>query len=219
MHARSTHGDSVREFLRRTTEGAVPWGTVYASPASGGPWRHVRLTVYPPGTTRAERRALHFAHTWPIAGAIIWLILAVALSRVLPPAAGLTAALLVYAAGFWLAARLTRRVRPRVRTLAVASIHSFGEPRVDGDARLLRAVTARLDDLEERRRSGQLNPVQYEAEWWEIYEAIPSSTPGRPSSGPRHWIRRRATGPAHGSGRSRLLSRSKGVAARKADGR
>lgn len=159
------------------TEGATPWGTIYVSPASGsGLWRRVRLQVYPPGTTRAERRMLHFAHTWPIGGAIIGLMLTVALSGELPPGADLAAGFLAYAAGFWLAARLTRSLRRRVRTLTVASDYLYGEPREYGDARLLHAVTARLDDLEERRRASQVNPVQYEAEWGDIYDAIPSST-------------------------------------------
>lgn len=166
----------MREFVRRLTEGAR-WGTVVVSPSSGGGlYRRVRLTVYPPGTTQSERRALHFAHTWPIAGAITAVTVLAVLSTGLPPAVGLIAALLVYAAGFWVGARLTRRVKGRVRTVTVASVHSFDEPQEFGDGRLLHAVTTRLDDLESRRRSGDVTEVQYEAEWWVIYELIPGST-------------------------------------------
>jgi hypothetical protein len=170
------HPEDVHEFVRRLTEG-TRWGTVVISPATGGGlYRRVRLRVYSPGTTQSERRALHFAHTWPIAGGVTAVILTAALSHELPPTVGLVTALLVYAAGFWLAVRLTRPLKGGIRTLTVASVHSFDEPQEFGDGRLLHAVTTRLDDLESRRRSGDVTEVQYEAEWWDIYEMIPGPT-------------------------------------------
>lgn len=169
----------VNEFFRRLTEGGTPWGTVDISPVGRGLWQRVRLTVYPPGTSRAERRALHFAHSWPIAGAVAGLLVIVGLAGKESPIVGLAAVLLLYLGGFWIGARLTHALRTRTRTLTVASMYVGGEWKEFGNAHLLRAATARLDDLDARRRAGQIDAVGYEAEWADVYDSLPSETPVR----------------------------------------
>lgn len=169
------HPVMVVEFLRKLTEGDKLWGTIDVSPASRSMWRRVRLTVYPPGTTSAERRALHFTHGWPIGGALIALTFVVIVGSAWPPALAFVAMVALYAAGFWLGARLTRPTRDRIRSLAAVSVYVHGELEEYGDAALLRATACRLEQLDARRRSGDLDPVHYEAEWAEIYGMIPDS--------------------------------------------
>ncbi|MFF1632804.1 DUF6611 family protein [Leifsonia sp. NPDC058248] len=164
----------MNEFVRRLTEGSVPWGTIEISPASRGLWRRTRVTVYPPGTSRAERRALHFAHTWPIAGAIAGLLVIVMMAGSWSPVPGLAAVLVLYLGGFWVGARLTHNLRSRIRTITVATMYVGGDLKEFGNAYLLRATTARLDDLEARRRAGLIDPVDYEAEWGDVYDSLPS---------------------------------------------
>src|SRR3979490_2744289 len=117
----------VVEFLRKLTEGDKLWGTVDYSPAGRSMWRRVRLTVYPPGTTSAERRMLHFAHGWPLGGAILGLILMVTLGSAWPPALVIVAIVAMYLAGFWVGVRLTRPIRSRIRSLSVVSVYVGGE--------------------------------------------------------------------------------------------
>lgn len=165
----------MNEFLRRLSEGRAPWGTLDISPASRGIWQRVRLTVYPPGITRAERRALHFGHTWPVAGGILCLFGLVFLSSE-GPVLGLATVLSAYVAGFVVAARLTRDLRSRSRSLTVASECVGGELREFGDVHLLRASATRLMDLEARRRAGLVDPIAYEAEWTDVYLTLPAET-------------------------------------------
>jgi hypothetical protein len=172
--ARRAHPVLVVEFLRRLTEGDKLWGTVDVSPANRSMWRRVRLTVYPPGTTGAERRALHFAHTWPVGGAILCLVLLVTVGSAWPPVFSVAAFTVLYVAGFWFGARLTRQLRDRIRSLAVVSVYVHGELEEYGDGSLLREATAAFEELDARRRAGELEPVRYEAEWAKIYETLPS---------------------------------------------
>ncbi|WP_223692716.1 DUF6611 family protein [Leifsonia poae] len=167
----------MNEFWRRLAEGGAPWGTVDVTPASRGLWRRVRLIVYPPGTTRAERRALRFAHSWPIAGALTALVAMVLLAGAWPPVLGLCVLLLLYLAGFWVGARLTRLLRGRVKSIIVSTVSVGGELKVYGDGDLLRSTMERLDALEKRRLAGRVDPVAYEAEWAEVYDALPGGTP------------------------------------------
>ncbi len=161
-------------FARR----AAPWGTLDVSPAARGAWQLMRLRVYPPGTSPRERRALGFAHSWPIAGSAGTLVVVAVLAALppvadaLPPVGDLAVVLLLYLAGFLLGARLTRRLRRRVRTLTGAVVYAGGEKREYGDVALLRASARRLAALEGLRREGLIGPVEYEAVWAEVYEAV-----------------------------------------------
>ncbi len=170
------HAGLVVEFLRKLIEGDKLWGTIDVSPAGRSMWRRVRLTVYPPGTTSAERRALHFAHTWPIGGAILGLVLMVTLGSAWPTALVVVAIAALYGAGFWLGARLTRPLRNRIRSLVVVSVYVGGGLEEYGNASLLRETTGRLAALDAHRRDGGMEPARYEAEWAEIYETLPSAT-------------------------------------------
>lgn len=166
------HPGHMNEFLRRLLEGRTPWGTLDVSPASRGIWQRVRLTVYPPGITPGQRCLLHLSHTWPVGGGILCLFALVLLSDE-GPALSLATVLTGYVAGFLVIARLTRELREQCRVVTVASEYVGGEIREYGDVHLLQLAASRLTDLEVRRRSGLIDPVGYEAEWAEVYDALP----------------------------------------------
>ncbi|WP_348788946.1 DUF6611 family protein [Leifsonia sp. NPDC080035] len=162
----------VNELARRLLEGPAPWGTVDVSPATRGLWQRVRLTVYPPGITPAERRLLHLSHSWPVAGAILSLFTLVLLGDA-GPVLGLATVMTGYIGGFLVTARLTRALRERCRVVTVASEYVGGGIREFGDVHLLRAAAACLAELEARRRAGRVDPATYEAEWAEVYDMLP----------------------------------------------
>lgn len=163
----------MNELVRRLTEGPAVWGRVSVWPRSPGLWERYQLTVYPPGTSTAERRALQFARTWPIAGAVIgsagiialwssWQFFAVAI--VLPAYLGVLRT----------ASRLTRILRSRIRALRGDELLVAGVMTEYGDLRRIRSTLALLTDLEDRHRSGHVSPVRYEAEWAAIYDSLGS---------------------------------------------
>ncbi|MFF1879438.1 DUF6611 family protein [Leifsonia sp. NPDC058230] len=162
-------------LFQKLTEGAHPWGTVDVSPAGRGAWQRVRLTVYPPGTTAGERRALTFAHAWPILGAVLAVLLLAPLGSAWPAPLVLVTMLVVYVAGFWVGARITRPIRGRLRSLTTATVYLSGEVQEFGNLRLLRETLAEFDRIDALRRRGELTPVQYEAEWSAIFDTLPAS--------------------------------------------
>jgi hypothetical protein len=164
----------VRESIRKLCEGEHPWGTVDVSPAGGGVWQRTNLTVYPPGTTGSERRALRFEHAWPIAGAVLSLLLLVAFASAWPAPLAFTAIALLYASGFWMGRRLTRHLRHRVRAVTTATVSVAGELQTFGDRELLRETLAELERIDALRRRGELTPVQYEAAWGGVFEKLPA---------------------------------------------
>lgn len=164
----------MKETVRRLLEGRALWGTLDVSPATRGIWQQVRLTVYPPGTTPGQRRLLHLGRSWPSGGAALCLVVLVFLGDQ-GPVVSVAAAATMYLAGLVVTARLTRDLRARCRRIAVASELVACEVREFGDVPLLRAAATRLLELEARRRSGLVDPVRYEAEWSEVYDALPAA--------------------------------------------
>ncbi|TDP98465.1 MULTISPECIES: DUF6611 family protein [unclassified Leifsonia] len=165
----------MNEFVRRLLEGRAPWGTLDVSPASRGIWQQVRLTVYPPGITHAERRILHLAHVWPVGGGILCLFALVFLGSE-NPALSLAAALALYAGGFLILSRLARDLRSRCRAVTVTSEYVHGELYEHGEVALLRVSAERLMTLEAKRRHGEVDPVSYEAEWSDVFGTLPVRT-------------------------------------------
>ena len=165
----------VNKILRRMIDGDHQWGTLDFSPAGRAMWQSVHLTVYPPGLTTFERRALHFAHVWPIAGSIICLVSMIMLSDVLTPVWSLVAAIAVYLAGFLLGMWLTHPLKSRIRTLTVSTVYLGDKLNSIGDTALMGTIRARFTALDTFNATGALTPVEYEAEWASIYELMPAS--------------------------------------------
>ena len=159
----------------RLLDSRARWGTLDTSPASPGIWQRIRLTVYPPGITPAERRLLRVCHAWPVAGAILSLFGLVALSDA-GPVLSIGLVLTAYVAVWVALSRATAELRSRCRVVTVATEYVGGELHVFGDADLLRSAVSRLRALELDRRSGHVHPVEYELAWGEVYQELPSTS-------------------------------------------
>jgi hypothetical protein len=165
----------VREVLHTAIDGSHSWG-VYESttPLSmrRTGWGRFLLTVYPPGTNLAERRSITFYRRWPTWGGMILLLAAMISASFAPSASTLIPFTLLYAAGILVGFVATRRLRSRTRRLTVAVNVLRGRTDVVGDAELLNASVASLLDLDLQLQLGVLTPVEHEAGWGRVYDAI-----------------------------------------------
>ncbi len=89
------------------------------------------------------------------------------------PVLGTVAAVVVYAAGFVLLGRASRRLRPTVRSLTVTTFHGNGRPEVHGNVARLRCALEALTVSERVLRTGGIRPVDFEAVWAEVWEELP----------------------------------------------
>lgn len=150
--------------------GAHLWGSYTVRPVGRTLWSSRTLTLHPPGTTSRERALLRAWHGWPVAGSIaVLLLLALTSSSPL----GLFLGVGAYVAGFVVLGRLTRRVRPRVRTVTVTVFHGGERPETHGDARFLSEALDTLCLLERALCAGHVLPVDFESVWADVYELVP----------------------------------------------
>ncbi|MDQ1525508.1 MAG: hypothetical protein QOG18_121 [Microbacteriaceae bacterium] len=165
----------VREVLHTAIDGGHQWG-VYESTTplsmrrSG--WGRFLLTVYPPGTNLAERRAITFCRRWPAWGGMILLVAAMIAASVRPSVTTMVPFVLLYATGMLIGFAKTRRLRSRTRMLTVVVAGMRGRTDVIGNAELLNTSVASLVDLDLQLQLGILTPVEYEAGWSRVYDAI-----------------------------------------------
>ncbi|MCU1529152.1 MAG: hypothetical protein JWP75_2915 [Frondihabitans sp.] len=162
----------LRRVAIRAAEGPHQWGGIDVSPGGRGGWRRTRLVVFPPGTNAAERRRLSVWRAWPVVGAFLAILVLVALAP-LPQLVSFSGAAVFYLLGFVGAAFLTRRIRSRVRTLAVSVVAVGGGVTCNGDARLLQEIVNAFADLDDDANAGHLSPVAYEARWADLYDRLP----------------------------------------------
>ncbi|WP_116282112.1 DUF6611 family protein [Subtercola boreus] len=179
----AAHHHPATAFASRTAEhlleGPHRWGSIDVSPAGRTSWNRTRLTVYPPGTTHAERRALHFSRTWPVVGAVVALFTLLALSAYTAAPAATAAAVAVYALGLLAGLRMTRTLRPRLKCLTVVTIPLGGGMETIGDVDFYQAATDRLRALDDRNDRGLVTPAEYEFCCTQIYNAMPEQAAAR----------------------------------------
>lgn len=145
------------------------------TPAARTTTVQARLTVFPPGTSAAERRALKRYRDWPTAGAVLALFLMLLLGDVWPAPLAVTVAVVAYVGGVVLGARRTRALRSRCRR--IEAVFLAGRP-ADDAASPLERCKAQLESLEAGFQGGRLSPVDFEAGWAAVYRGIPEN-PGR----------------------------------------
>jgi hypothetical protein len=162
----------LRRAATRLTEGPHRWGGIDVNPGGRGGWNRTRLVVFPPGTNAAERRRLAVARAWPVAGAVLAILVLVVLDP-LPQLVSFLAAAVFYVLGFVGAALLTRRIRPGVRTLSTSIVAVGGGVTCYGDARLLHEIANAFAELDDDAAAGLVAPVEYEARWAELYGLVP----------------------------------------------
>lgn len=159
----------------RLVDGPHLWGRYTIRPVGRTLWASRTLVVFPPGTSRSERLLLRAWHVWPAVGAFTALVVVVVAVSV--PAAGMPVGLALYAAGFAVLARATRRLRPRVRSITVTTFLGNGRPEVHGDERLLAGSLDALSILERVVRARRLAPVEFELVWADVWAALPEERP------------------------------------------
>ena len=159
--------------LTRLLEGAHEWGSLQVAPANRTGWSQYRLSVFPPGTSVPERRALTFARRWPILGAVVGVAGLLCLGGRVPVAPLSISLVAMYLAGFGTSAYLTRRVRPAVRTLVVSIVGYGDQAEIHGNSALLARQTNALDHMDDDVHSGLITPLEYEERWWEVYDEMP----------------------------------------------
>jgi type IV secretory pathway TrbD component len=160
------------ERIKRALEGKHPWGYFEVAPLGRTVWMRQRLTVFPPGTNAAERRALTFHRDWPLTGAIVAMFAMMGFGAVLPPFGACLLAFALYGVGMWLSARATRRLRAASRRLIVVVVGFDGGAAAYGNIESMKAARTALERLDRDDHNGLLTPTQYEAEWASVYRAI-----------------------------------------------
>lgn len=161
----------------RLLDGVHVWGRYTIRPVGRTMWSSRTLVVYPPGTNTRERLLLRAWHVWPAVGALVALAALVLAAEV--PAVGATTALLAYGGGFAVLARVTRSVRPRVRSVSVTTFLGDGRREVHGDERLLAGSLDALSILERALRAHRIRPVDFELVWADVWNDLPAAVPDR----------------------------------------
>lgn len=155
----------------RVLDGQHVWGRYSVRPVDRTMWSTTTLVVHPPGASRSERIRLRVWSAWPGLGALAAIATMAGLGAW--PVVRTVAAVAVYAAGFAVLARTTRRLRPQVRSVTVTTFHGHGRPEVHGDVPTLRWAHDALTAAERSLTSGGSRPVDFEAAWAEVWNVLP----------------------------------------------
>jgi hypothetical protein len=167
---------TLTQLRRRLLEGAHPWGWVQIGTAARGGWLTLRLTVYPPGTSSRERRLLNFARNWPLLWTVVTLVAMVALGQE-AGAAIVPVCVVAWIAGIVGVLRATRALRSRVRTVSVAQVCHGDAWRDLGQFAAVSAAVRALERLDRVAAERRIDPVEYERQWAQIYDAAFFTTP------------------------------------------
>jgi hypothetical protein len=166
---------AARQLLHDAFEGKRDWGTLdepHPANVRARAWGFRRITVYPPGTNAAERRALTFHLRWPGWGLLAALGIEILIGTTLEPVVGLLIACLVYASGLAVGLVLTNGLRQRVRRVSMVAYSIAGGIEEHGQPELFRLTRSRFAQLDHSRALGELTPAQYELGWAEAYDAL-----------------------------------------------
>ena len=164
-----------RGVVVRALEGRYLWGDFRVGTPGRTGWVTYRLSVYPPGTNGAERRALQFWYSWPLVGALLCLVAFATVGQAIGPSVLVPAAIVVYLGGVVTGWALTRRLRPGVIQLNVAQFPDNGDIQTLGDLATLSKAVGRLRSMDERRSAAGVSELDYEQEWWAVYESLDSA--------------------------------------------
>ena len=172
----------IRSAHTRLLEGRYLWGDFRSGPPGRTGWRNYRLTVYPPGTNAAERRSLQFWYSWPLVGALLSIVTVVVAGGEVRPELLIPAVAFGYLAGILVGGVLTRGIRGAVRRLYVAQFPENGRITTLGDVATLGRAVSALTELDERLSAGEVTMLEYENQWWSVYDSLEPSTVERRSA-------------------------------------
>ncbi|CAN5430376.1 hypothetical protein BH10ACT4_BH10ACT4_01520 [soil metagenome] len=169
--------DRLPQRITTSLQGPHPWGHFEVAPLSRGLWTRERLTVYPPGTTAAERRLQGIFRNWPLIGSVAALFAMMALGVVLSPLPAFIVAFALYGASVGYGARTTSRLRAASIQLVVVRVAVDGGVSSCGNVASMAAARAAFAALDDRAAHGGLSPAQYESEWATIFLALDDCRP------------------------------------------
>lgn len=164
--------EALRHAAHDLVDGSHVWGTLDQAPARSTVVQQITLRVYRPGTSLLDRRLLHARQCWPVAGAVVVVLVTLALATVANAPTLAVVALAVYAGGFPALEWASREVRSTVRELSASSTCTPSGLVVVGDAACVRATAARLFALDRDLRLGRIDPARHEALWGEVWRAL-----------------------------------------------
>ena len=160
-------------LVRRLLDSGRDWGALDVSASRCGIARY-HLALFPPGISPNERIVLRLWRTWPIWGAVTWLVLEIVLMAVVGsvPALVISTSIGLGAGAALLA--MTRRTRREVRVLTVLRIAGIHDPSVQDALEELSTRALALREADARLAAGDLSAVEHEAAVWRVYEAMPT---------------------------------------------
>ncbi|HEY0259906.1 MAG TPA: DUF6611 family protein [Lacisediminihabitans sp.] len=160
-------------WTRVALDGEHSWGDLQVGPVdrSGSVMRY-RLTVYPPGITVVERRALVFRRRWPGVGLVLGLVVAIGLNVAINGWLALAVAAALFVVILLVSRSATAGIRPRVLRLRATVVATTGHREVLGELAPLTRAAAALLELDDRADHGLLTPVEHEHLWGEVYTGL-----------------------------------------------
>jgi hypothetical protein len=172
-HRSRSVGRVLGRVVGRVLDGEHVWGTVTVRPVSRTLWSSRRLVLYPPGTNRRERQVLRLWAAMPVLAPML-VVVAMAVCAGTPAWIGLCVGVVVALTACAVVGVACRRLRVRMRALTVTTFLGGPEPEVHGDAELMARLMDVLTALEEARRLGAVDAVEFELAWAAAYRAVPS---------------------------------------------
>jgi hypothetical protein len=152
-------------------DGEYRWGSIDIWPGRHGVHRY-RLVVFPPGISGGERRLLQLRRTWPMWGAVLWLLSAICLAGRPTPWAAIGLATVVYLGTGAIVFVMARRLRSRIRTLGALMIDGRSDRRSAAAYAELESLVNTLRDADAKRTEGRLSAVAHEAVCWHVYDRL-----------------------------------------------
>lgn len=160
-----------KSWRSRMLDGEHAWGALEVGPGRSG-FRRFRLIVLPPGISTVERRYVRLARSWPTWGAVLWLLVATALSaNQRPPIACAYAAAVTVAAGAF-AYAMAGNARSRVRTLQAIVIDGYHDPTTAARYAQLSQSAETLLKADASLELGEISIADHEFIWWQVYESL-----------------------------------------------
>jgi hypothetical protein len=156
----------------RLLDGAHPWGSFDAMVSRYGVRRY-RLTIYPPGTTTADRQLARLWRGWPIGGAVLALLAVMLLGNVAAsPDTVLAFAVTAYVS---IGALLFLRAGParvHVRSMSVILMPKAADARELRKYMEWQTLVHMLTGADQMSAAGAISLVKHEATWWEAYDRL-----------------------------------------------
>ena len=162
------------DWWSRIWEGSQLWGSCENSYLRHGIWR-VRITVYPPGASNADRRRIRVWRGWSMWCAAAWLLGSVVLqSSGVSAGVALATPILAAVVTGLVCRQYVGSLRYRVRTVAVLTMAGFTHQTVlDRRDKLVRLAET-MTVADRAMKGGIIDAVEHELVWQRVYNEIGS---------------------------------------------